>query len=254
MTFRLVQIKRYGGCVVTIMNLKSQFIPDIRGRAVHTVLRLLVSPENKLSNTHPQLAKEWHPMKNGDLTPDHVSFGSDKNVWWQASYGHEWETSLYNRAKEKGTNCPYSFGGGAPKKLDKRNTFAALFPKLLKEWHPKNNSSPEDYSHGSGALVWWKGTCGHEWMATIAKRTNGRGCPYCSGRKVGKTNSLQAKNPTLAQEWHPTKNGNLTPKDVTQGSGKKVWWICSTCHYEWKAMINNRKKGQGCPRCSGKEK
>ena len=47
--------------------------------------------------------------------------------------------------------------------------------------------------------------------------------------RVGKlTNSYNLKkiNPKLAKEWHPTKNGNLTPKDVTPSSGQKVWWIC----------------------------
>ena len=44
---------------------------------------------------------------------------------------------------------------------------------------------------------------------------------------VAPTNSLSFKNPKLASEWHPTKNGNLTPSDVTLASPKKVWWKCS---------------------------
>ena len=31
-----------------------------------------------LSVTHPDLAKEWHPTKNGELTPNDVTAGSDK--------------------------------------------------------------------------------------------------------------------------------------------------------------------------------
>lgn len=215
---------------------------------------LYVTSESRLAKTHPQLAEEWHATKNRGLTPDDVSFGSDKSVWWKASCGHEWKATVYNRAKTKGSNCPYCFGVGGAKKLDENNTLSALFPDLVNEWHPKNNSSPEKFSHGSGSLVWWKGKCGHEWEATISKRTNGRGCPFCSGRKVGKENSLKANNPKLASEWHTTKNGTLTSSDVTQGSGKKVWWSCSTCNYEWEAIINNRKKGQGCPKCAGKVK
>src|SRR5690606_33586206 len=111
---------------------------------------------------------------NRGLTPDDVSFGSDKSVWWKASCGHEWKATVYNRAKTKGSNCPYCFGVGGAKKLDENNTLSALFPDLVNEWHPKNNSSPEKFSHGSGSLVWWKGKCGHEWEATISKRTNGR--------------------------------------------------------------------------------
>lgn len=56
----------------------------------------------------------------------------------------------------------------------------------------------------------------------------------------------------LFREWHPTKNGELTPKDVTCGSNKKVWWMCEKGH-EWEAIIVNRTKGRGCPYCSDKK-
>lgn len=64
-------------------------------------------------------------------------------------------------------------------------------------------------------------------------------------------NDLATKRPDLAAEWHPTKNGDLKPEDVTYGSGKKVWWLCS-CGHEWEAAINNRVKGNGCPYCSNR--
>lgn len=34
--------------------------------------------------------------------------------------------------------------------------------------------------------------------------------------------SLAIKNPNLAKEWHPAKNGELTPNDITAGSEKRV--------------------------------
>ena len=30
--------------------------------------------------------------------------------------------------------------------------------------------------------------------------------------------------PILAQQWHSTNNGELTPWKVTSGSGIEVWW------------------------------
>ncbi len=61
--------------------------------------------------------------------------------------------------------------------------------------------------------------------------------------------------PDLAKEWHPTNNGNLTPKDVTAGSSKKVWWICSkNKNHEWKVIIKNRNKGIDCPYCFKKRR
>ena len=55
-------------------------------------------------------------------------------------------------------------------------------------------------------------------------------------------------NSHLADEWHPTKNGNLTPRDVTSGTRKKVWWVCKEGH-EWQATIADRNQGSGCPIC-----
>jgi hypothetical protein len=63
-------------------------------------------------------------------------------------------------------------------------------------------------------------------------------------------NCLQTKNPKLSQEWHPTKNGNLTPMDITLGNNKKVWWQCKKGH-EWQAIVRSRVKGAGCPFCVG---
>ena len=42
----------------------------------------------------------------------------------------------------------------------------------------------------------------------------------CAKRKI----SLEEYAPDLAKQWHPTKNGDLKPMDVTYGSKKKVWW------------------------------
>ncbi|MCH5314701.1 MAG: zinc-ribbon domain-containing protein, partial [Eubacterium sp.] len=97
--------------------------------------------------------------------------------------------------------------------------------------------------------VWWKCCKGHEWQATISDRNNGRGCPYCSGKKSLKGyNDLQTVNPTLANEWNYEKNNGLTPVDVTPGSNKKVWWKCQRGH-EWQAIICNRNRGNSCPVC-----
>lgn len=57
--------------------------------------------------------------------------------------------------------------------------------------------------------------------------------------------------PELMTEWHPTKNVGLNPDDITHGSKKKAWWVCSEGH-EWEAVISNRTIGRGCPYCAGK--
>ena len=123
----------------------------------------------------------------------------------------------------------------------------------IAEWHPIKNGhlKPTDVTMGSGKKVWWLGKCGHEWEAFISNRNKGRGCPYCSHNIVlSEISDLQTLNPTLASEWHPIKNGRLVPRDVTVKSNKKIWRL-RKCGHEWEATINNRNKGNGCPKCRG---
>ena len=54
--------------------------------------------------------------------------------------------------------------------------------------------------------------------------------------------------PELMAEWHPTKNDDLMPEDVTHGSNKVAWWLCSEGH-EWQTAVNHRVRGTGCPKC-----
>ena len=60
--------------------------------------------------------------------------------------------------------------------------------------------------------------------------------------------NLYVLKPDLIMEWHPSRNTPLHPRDVTPGSGKKVWWLCPEGH-EWQAAVYSRSRGSGCPQC-----
>lgn len=137
---------------------------------------------------------------------------------------------------------------------EKESSLLLSNPNLAKEWNCEKNGNlkPEHFTKNSGKKVWWKCSEGHEWQATIDHRNKGRGCPYCSSRKVLKGyNDLETVNPTLAKDWHYDKNNGLTPADVMPNSNKKVWWKCSEGH-EWQARIIERNRGNSCPYCSGR--
>ena len=126
---------------------------------------------------------------------------------------------------------------------------------LMSEWNYEKNGNlkPEQITSGSHKIVWWKCKKNHEYEMSVKQKTYGQTCPYCCNRRVlVGYNDLQTTNPNIAKEWHPTKNGNLTSQQVTHGSGKKVWWQCSKCGYEWKTSVLNRTKGRNCPLCSNK--
>lgn len=365
---------------------------------------------NDFATLYPEIAKEWHPTKNGDITPDQISKRNGKKYWWQCKYGHDWEARPTDRVD--GTGCPecfrrfqtsffeqaiyyyvkqlypntqnrykdifdngmeldiyvpdiklgIEFDGinwhqtednkrrdkekfricsekgikliriietkerdwdnstatyhirkknkedlqGAIQdilnridpesnmwtrknplqhysriivdierdEIDIRSSYMSVIPNslvdfrpdLLEDWNYERNGKlkPEMFGINSNDRVWWKcHKCGFEWQTTVIHRGGKRnsGCPECAKVKKGKTftakrvserGSLADKNPELAKQWHPTKNGDLKPTDITEKRFKPVWWLCPVCGHEWAASPNSRAQGIGCPCCSGR--
>lgn len=210
--------------------------------------RQVLAGFNDLATINPELAAQWHPTRNGHLQPTDVTSGSDKRAWWQCDRGHEWEATISSRSS--GIGCPYCSN---QKLLPGFNDLSTTNPALAAQWHPTKNGNwkPCDVRPSSNKKAWWICEKGHEWEAVIGSRMKGVGCPICANKKtlVG-YNDLVTTNPALATQWHPTKNGDLHPTDVTRSSNKNVWWKCSTCGHEWKTTVNHRSAGRGCPQCA----
>lgn len=207
--------------------------------------------QNDFATLYPRIAEEWHPTKNLGLKSTEVGSKSNLEVWWLGKCGHEWKAKIADRTRGQG--CPYCSNHQI---LEGYNDLATINPALASEWHPYKNGilTPSMVSHKSNKKVWWLGKCGHEWKTIINNRSKGSGCPYCANKKVlAGFNDLETKNPALASEWHPTKNGVLVPNMVTDNSGKKVWWL-GKCGHEWETRISHRNGGSGCPYCYQKKK
>ncbi|SON61727.1 hypothetical protein MSIMFI_03245 [Mycobacterium simulans] len=69
-----------------------------------------------------------------------------------------------------------------------------------------------------------------------------------------RSRSLLDEFPDVAAEWHPTRNGARTPRDVNPGSKIPAWWLCSECSHEWRVRPGHRTRdgGTGCPRCAAR--
>ena len=60
---------------------------------------------NCLATKNPELAKEWHPSLNGDLTPFNVVKYDRRKVWWKCfECEHEWDSTIKSRSSGRG--CP----------------------------------------------------------------------------------------------------------------------------------------------------
>ena len=192
---------------------------------------------NDLKTADPSFINEWDYEKNDSITPCGITCNSGRKIWWKhvvvvngKAQTHSWQATVSSRSR--GNGCPI---------CDKKiivagfNDLATTYSNLLAEWdYEKNKIKPTDISYGYDKKVWWKHTAikenieySHSWQASPNSRTNKKSnCPYCANKKVMTGyNDLATIHPEAAQKWDNTKNGNLTPQNVSAASNKRVWWI-----------------------------
>lgn len=202
---------------------------------------------NSLSKVHPELISEWSD-RNYPLTPDNITFGSNKIVWWKGSCGHEWQASVKSRTIN-GTGCPYCSHNSI---LEGFNDLATTQPKLAEEWSERNLPlTPDMVNDKSRKNVWWKcKECGYEWKSVIHSRVKGTTCPVCADRAVlSGHNDLATTDRHLLKEWDYKLNKDILPTQVSRNSMRSVWWKCSNGH-SWKAKICERTiEEKGCTIC-----
>ena len=159
----------------------------------------VLSGYNDLATTCPEIAKEWNYDKNGSLTPQDVTKGSETKVWWKCEKGHSYIQRLPDKIRRG--KCPICSGR---KVLPGYNDLATTHPEIAKEWDYSKNGSltPQDIAKGSETRIWWKCEQGHSYEARVANRTHGNGCPICSGKKVlPGYNDLATTHPDITKEW-----------------------------------------------------
>jgi len=211
-----------------------------------------------LAEKFPDIAAQWNYERNGDLTPDKIHHGSHLKVWWKCPLcHHSYQKRVGNRTAPskrsvESDKCPICLGRVI---IPGYNSLKARYPEIVaKEWdYERNMLNPDEIAPNTNKKVWWRCKHGHSYTSNVNNKVqhNGGNCPYCSSQKLCRETSLGVVNPELAKEWHPTKNGSLTPFDVFASTNKYIWWLCPTCGHEWKAKGSNRNVGKrGCPHCA----
>lgn len=194
------------------------------------------------------LHSQWSPDNEKPFS--YYSPYSHYKAVWECEKGHKWSVRIDHRTISK-SGCPFCIGKQAWSGF---NDLKTLRPDLAAQWHPFKNGNlkPENVTLGSNKIVTWKCPNGHEWKDTVKARVIGFGCPYDSGKRAWPGfNDLKTLRPDLAEEWHPFKNGDLQPENVTRGSRKKIFWLCPKGH-EYIASTSARTSGRNCPFCSHK--
>lgn len=221
--------------------------------------------ENSIREKYPELAKEWDVESNNGITPDMVSSGSHKKVFWRCEKGHIFRAAVNQRVRyyNQGVNwgCQYCSGH---KVLRGYNDLQTTNPQLAEEWDLAKNAgiTPCDITTGcSNKKYWWKcQQCGKSYQATVKNRCQGRGCPTCKPIKIAKQlieNAAKEKSfadafPELVCEWD--SSNTIKPTEVASHSNIRIKWMCSQCGHGWITTVNNRANGTGCRECYNKNR
>ncbi len=211
----------------------------------------------KFSKLYPELAKCWHPTKNGDFEMDDYTPGSHYNAWWicnDAECGciHEYQQIIYvkmdsyKNLKDGQSHCTYC----NDTHCDYHKSLAYLRPELLEEWDYELNGDldPKTIHLNSNKIINWickKGCkykneivtndkinidkCKHRWKTDVYHRTIKKSqCPYClvSPQSICYHQSIEFLIPQLAKEFHPILNKKSKPHELSIRSNERIFWKC----------------------------
>jgi very-short-patch-repair endonuclease len=194
--------------------------------------------------THPEIAVQWHPTKNGDLTPDKVMAGSNASVWWlcpnTCSHGclHEWQVRVNDRTN-KNTGCPQCCN--FLQKICVHQSIAYTHPTIVKEWHPTLNGDlkPDQFPAGSEKRIEWqcKKNSAHTWKTAINNRcgNNYSECPYCINKTECKLfNYLNCNYGKVERQFKLTscRRKNPLPFDICILDKKVIVEIDGAQHFK----------------------
>ncbi len=235
--------------------------------------KVLIRGENDIATLYPDVAAQWCYPRNSDKPSDHGYSSKEKRWWICRRCGAEFEREVHVMVREGSRYCctpcakKLAMEDRFRKERESGNNVLALFPQVAKYWdYGKNPDRPEDHSPGSDEKRFWIcSSCGESYESRVIVRTRDGGnteCKACGHKRGGRRfreralqggfNSLAAKYPELAKEWHPELNGTLKPSEITPNYDKEVWWLCPNCGRAWKRRVVVRTRGDcGCAFCKG---
>ena len=224
-----------------------------------------------------KLMEEWY---DPDRTVAEVTRGNTCRALWRCLAGctldgqpFTWEARVNNRTSTKRKGCP-GCSGRVP--TDANNLLrwcqddGEYGQKLIAEW-AEPDVDMKDVMPASNKKHLWKCSTGcmedgepFTWEARVSIRTEGHGCPGCSGQVPTDAHNMRKWcedngewGQKLVAEW---AEQGVDMKDVTPKSKKKHLWRCSSgCTvdgepFTWESTGKNRTSSHrtGCPGCNPK--
>lgn len=134
---------------------------------------------NSLKSKYPIIAQEWNYDKNGDLTPEMLSYASNDKVWWKCrKCKREWLAAVCDRTVA-GKGCKVCKDNEAGKK---RRISNEEFVKRLSIINP-DMIPLEEYKTTHEKIKTQCRKCGHIWYPMPSNSLRGKKCPKCVKNK-----------------------------------------------------------------------
>jgi len=229
----------------------------------------------------------WHPTINGNVKPRNVSIANGEKYWFKCAdenCGHDFDMGINSVTCNRPNWCRFCAGKALCANKDcihcLKKSFASFGGKtpngVLKVdcWHQENNDDvkPRNVSLASNKKYWFKcadENCGHDFDMTISNVTciNPRWCRFCASQALCDDEcipcfeksfaSFKGKTPNDVLKvdcWHPTRNDNVNPRDVSIANNEKYWFKCAECKHDFNTSINNvtSRNPRWCPMCKNK--
>ena len=209
----------------------------------------------------------FHPTKNGKLIPRNIAKQYSKNCWFQCDVcqhdfnsslnhitgGNNWCSYCANKKMCNGKDCNYCFN----KSFASYNGKTANGKLKVDCFHPTKNGklTPIDVYKHTHKKYWFQcDVCNHDFNSSldtvsgknrwcpyccipVQKLCNKEGCTHCFNRSFASYDGKTANGKLKVDCFHPTKNGKLTPRDITISSGEKYWFKCDICCHDFNSLL-----------------
>ncbi|MBQ6126592.1 MAG: zinc-ribbon domain-containing protein [Erysipelotrichaceae bacterium] len=155
-----------------------------------------------------EVLSEWAYDLNGSLTPDKITLGSHKKVWWICSKCNQpYQQSIKTKIKA-GLGCESCNKTAANNRRTQEKIASgkiksvADYPLLLKEWNDPRD--PKTVSYGNDKHALWKcSACGNEFSMIVKARTiQGQGCSKCGRKSQAISRGKPVINVTTGEEYY----------------------------------------------------
>lgn len=232
--------------------------------------------DNRLTNTHPEIAELWDEFRNGALTPMHVRSSRPGTFWWICVKGHAEEHTIRKMLgkREACSECKADNGYKTKKQLkamqdlpakpkfdrsliskeawdyiyckDPAESIASLKPYVAERWHHTLNGprTPENHSAKAHTWVWLRCDYNHANLFELnGSKETLEDCSDC-------TRSFFICRPELVEKYWDYERNVVSPKEILmEDRDTLIWWRCARNHCFQKSAVHMKDSKTKCIWC-----